>query len=292
MIDEGLKKLSIRCFDSIGCTVASTAVIYSLKDGFPRAKLEVHTKYPELFKGIERIIIKTANNKNKINFDIDLSIIYEKRRPHNTKPYRPLYIHMIEIAEKQLSAKLKRFIPAINLSKKEINWANEKIKNLEKPLIWIQSKTNSVNKNWFEDYWKIVFKKLNENYEIIDLANSDFSLRQSLAITKVSEGGITLDTFLIHGSAAVGAKNVLVLLGSSRKEVVSYPSQTVIYLKSDCSIQPCGMHGYGIGCEKKDEKLFTGHEKTRCIFDNYRCMRVIKPELVISKLLGMLKTLR
>jgi hypothetical protein len=93
---------------------------------------------------------------------------------------------------------------------------------------------------------------------------------------------------MVHGSAAVGAKNVLVLLGSSRKEVVSYPSQQVFYIKSSCPIQPCGMHGYSFGCKKEDEKLFIGHEKTRCITDDYKCMKAIKSEFVIKKFREMM----
>jgi signal peptidase I len=81
----------------------------------------------------------------------------------------------------------------------------------------------------------------------------------------------------------------LVLLGSSRKEVVSYPSQKVIYIKSKCPIQPCGMHGYGFGCKKGDEKLFVSHEKTRCIYNDYRCINIIKPGVVISEFVNMIK---
>jgi hypothetical protein len=187
-----MKRLKLRTFDSIGCSVAATAVIYSLKDKFPKINLEVHTKYPELFKEIKNINLEEENNTN---FDIDLRG-YLKRRPHNTKPYRPIYIHMLETAEEQLSTKLKRFTPLIQLSKEEIRWATKKIKNYKRPVIWVQSKTKSINKNWFDNYWKVVFKGLSKNYKIIDLSKSKFSLRESLAITKVSKGGITLVHFL------------------------------------------------------------------------------------------------
>ncbi|MEK6833103.1 MAG: hypothetical protein AABY32_03575 [Nanoarchaeota archaeon] len=283
------KKLTLRTFDSLGCSVAATSVINSLKDKFPNLDLEVYTKYPDLFIDIKGIKIKDISKKDyNIKFDIDLRD-YIKTRPHNSIPYKPIYVHMLELAEKNLSIKLKHLLPKINLSKEEINWAINKIKAYKKPLIWIQTETKSQNKNWFDDYWNVLIKELSKNYDIIDLSKTNFTLRQSLAITKVCKGGITLDTFLVHGSAAVGAKNVLVLLGSSRKEVVTYPSQKVIYIKSECPIQPCGMHGYGFGCKKEDEKLFIGHEKTRCIFDDYRCTRIIKPEPVISKFHEMMK---
>ena len=283
------KNLTLRTFDSLGCSVIATAVINSLKDKFSNLDLEVYTKYPDLFINIKGIKIKDVSKKDdNLKFDIDLRG-YIKTRPHNIPPHKPIYIHMLELAEKSLSVKLKHFQPKINLSKKELNWAINKIKSYKKPVIWVQSETKSQNKNWFDDYWNVLIKELSKNYDIIDLSKTNFTLRQSLAITKVCKGGITLDSFLVHGSVAVEAKNVLVLIGSSRKEVVTYPSQKVIYIKSECPIQPCGMHGYGFGCKREDEKLFIGHEKTRCIFDDYRCMRIIKPELVISKFHEMMK---
>ena len=111
----------------------------------------------------------------------------------------------------------------------------------------------------------------------------------SLSITKASKGGITLDTFILHGSKAVSAKNVLVLAGSSRAEVVTYPDQNVIYIQTDCPVQPCGMHGYGVGCKRGDEKLFVGHEETKCIYDDFRCMNDISPEYVVKRFNRMIK---
>lgn len=282
-----VEKLKVKMFDSLGCNVASTALIYSLKDKFPNAEIEIITKFPELFENIGGIKINNLEEGN-IKFEVDLRN-YLERRPNNNKPYRPLYIHILEVAEEQLSVKLKRFFPSIKLLNEEIKWADNELKKYKKPVIWIQSKTNSQNKDLPEEYWEEIIKDLNKNYDIIDLSKTKFSLRQSLAIAKVAKGGITLDTFMVHGSASVRAENVLVLLGSSRKEVVSYPFQEVSYIKTNCSIQPCGMHGYSFGCEKNDEKLFKGHEKTRCIFDDFRCMKVLKPELVIKKFRELVK---
>lgn len=62
----------------------------------------------------------------------------------------------------------------------------------------------------------------------IDLYAEKYVRRVSIAMTQHCYAGITLDTFLLHGSEAVGAKNVIALLTSSHHEVVAYPDQTVI----------------------------------------------------------------
>jgi hypothetical protein len=178
--------IKVKLFDTLGCSVASTALIYSLKDKFQDKEIEIYTKFPELFEGIKGIQAKLASTN--VKFDVDLSN-YLDRRPHNNIPFRPLYVHMIEIAEEQLNVKLKRFLPKINLSKEEIEWAKKELNKYKKPVIWIQSKTNSLNKDLPQEYWKIIIQDLSKDYELIDLSNSKFSIRQSIVISKVSKGG-------------------------------------------------------------------------------------------------------
>jgi len=269
----------------IGCSVLLTSVIKAIRKHDKRTPINVLTNYPSLFGGYECAVNKkpTAVTVNLENY-LALTL-------HQQVPYKHLYKHLVRLSSSQLGINLNENCPPeIFLTKQEINWATKKISKYKKPVVWLQSKTSSINKDWLDDYWKTLLGKLNDNYEFIDLSKSEFSLRESLAITKVSEAGITLDTFLAHGSAAVGSKNVLVLLGSSRKEVVGYPGQTVVYVKSNCPLQPCGMHNCGFGCKKKDEQLFKGHEKTRCITDDYKCMKAITPELVLSNFFKMTKS--
>jgi ADP-heptose:LPS heptosyltransferase len=278
-------EINLRAVDSIGCSVASIGVVLAIKEKFPEKTLIVYTKFPELFNSISGI---TLTRKELSGYDVDLRSYYANRL-HNNLPYRSIYINMIEIAENALKTKLRRILPKIVLSQEELDYAKKILDKNKKPTIWIQKKTNSPNKNWIEQNWKELEKKLSLKYAILELSESNYSLRQSLALTKLCLAGITLDTFLVHGSNAVGAKNVLVLLGSSRKEVVTYPTQKVVYIKSNCPVQPCGMHGYAIGCKPVDETLFKGHEKTRCITDDYRCMTEISVDKVITSFEDMLK---
>ncbi|PQJ84255.1 hypothetical protein BTO22_11945 [Aliivibrio sifiae] len=211
-------------------------------------------------------------------YDIDLRA-YTKRRPHNSFPYRPSYIHMIEMAEEQMNHKLPINQPQIFLNEEEDLWAKKEIEKFPYPLIWIQSTSTSSNRLWPDNYWKELKHTFLGIYSFIDLSIAGYSLRESLAIAKHSFSGICLDSFMVHGAAAVNAKNTLVLLGSSRPECVTYPGQYIFYKESICDLQPCGMHGYFNGCEQKHEHLF---HKQNCIHLSPTCMSSISVGDVIK----------
>jgi ADP-heptose:LPS heptosyltransferase len=283
--DQGI--ISVRTFDSLGCTVAATAVLRSLRKAVPRKRIIVYTKSPDFFIGLPEIAVRAPKKELK-HYDVDLRG-YLASRPHNSQPYRQLYNHMIEIAEKALSLKLPSMPPKVVLSKEELSWARQMAKGFGKPLVWIQSKTNSENKDWPIENWRRLIELLRAKYQVIDLSERQFTLRQALALSTVGVGGITGDTFMMHGSAAVDAKNVLVLLGSSRPEATAYPSQQYIYSEVSCKVQPCGMHGYAVGCGQEGERLFKGHERSLCITDDYRCMAGISLDEVTEKFKEMLQ---
>lgn len=264
--------ISIRLANSLGCSVAGTAIIHSVKSLYPHKKINVITKTPSLLEGIKRINIIQISSDNEENiYDIDLRK-YTARRPHNNKPYRPSYIHMFEMAEEQLKIKLPRYRPHLVLDKSEKNFASNEIRKYPHPLIWIQTKSNSSNREWPTYNWDELICQFRKTYSFIDLSNAGYTLRQSLAITTVSSGGICLDSFLVHGSAAVGAKSVIVLLGSSRAECVTYSGQHIISSSKICAAQPCAMHGYYPGCKITLESLFTDRN---CIFETAHCMECI-----------------
>ncbi|TFH90292.1 glycosyltransferase family 9 protein [Vibrio ouci] len=260
--------LLIRLPDSMGCTVASTAVLSSLLNEYGRIK--VVTPFPFLLEGFQGVDIINAEEQ-ECCFDVDLRT-YTARRPHNNYPYRPSYVHMTEIAQEQLGIRLKTEKPFIPLSEQEDDFGRSEVACYSKPLIWIQSTSTSFNRLWRRQNWITLVEKLSDRYDFIDLSYAHYSPRQSLAIARHSLAGICLDSFMVHGSAAVGAVNVLVLLGSSRAECVTYPGQRVFYHLSQCPMQPCGMHGYYKGCQQDHEHLFGD---SLCIQVEPVCMQTI-----------------
>lgn len=281
----------LRTPDSLGCSVAGSAVIHSLRASFPEANINVVSKFPELFQGIKGITIEAALAASSESYDVDLRR-YTARRPHNTAPYRPSYLHMIEMAEEQLSARLIRSRPHLELSSEEVRWANQTLRCFERPVVWLQTRTTSANRDWPTDRWNALAERLRGRFHVIDLSAALYSYRQSLALTRASVAGICLDSFLLHGSWAVGARNVLVLLGSSRPECVTYPGQKVLYGRSSCAVQPCGMHGYAVGCCTRYEAAFAAAGYRGCIFQRNECMEAISVNAVAAEFTNMVRSRR
>lgn len=223
--------INIRLSDTFGCNVASTVVLQSLRDKFPKHKINVYTKYPDLILGLKEVDnIMDLNKQNLENYDVDFEDYLRTRKPQESTPLRHLIIHMMEIAESQLKIKLKRkFRPKINLTNKELKTAQNIIISLSsgKPIIWLQTKTREEKKDMPISFWKTL-RSSKPNWNFLDLSSAGYDRRISIAITKFCDAGITLDTFLLHGSYAVGARNVVAIMVSSHKEVVTYPNNIVI----------------------------------------------------------------
>ena len=226
-----MRVINVRLSDTYGCNVESTAVLQSIKNKFPKSKINVYTKYPELVIGLKEVNKVINLNKSSLDkYDVDFKDYLKIRKPQELKPFRHLIKHMTEIAESQLKVKLKReFNPKINLTKKELNKSKQIVNNLSggKPIIWLQTKTRSSKKNMPFSFWKRLIDA-NKEWKFIDLSSEKYDLRTSIAITKFCDVGITLDTFLLHGSKAVGARNVIAIMVSSHKEVVTYPGNIVV----------------------------------------------------------------
>ncbi len=276
--------INIRLPDSLGCTVASTSVISGLLKSEYFDEIHIFAKHCELVSHISGIILHSSDDVNY--FDVDLRH-YTARRPHNSKPYRASYVHMLEMAEEALGVKLPITPPCIILSEADNSFAIRKLSEFRKPVIWIQTKTTTSNRNWDSEQWDKLTENLSGSFDFIDLSHAGYSLCQSLAITKYSFAGICLDSFLVHGSAAVGARNVVVLAGSSRGECITYPGQVLIYENSECIAQPCGMHGYYPGCKKEHEHLFSG---SNCIHGtSVVCMGKINSDTIEAKVWSLLR---
>ncbi|RJL45900.1 glycosyltransferase family 9 protein [Pectobacterium carotovorum] len=279
--------ISIRLANSLGCSVAGTAVIYSIINTFKESRISVVTKFPTLLSGIEDIDVIAAISDLGGDYSVDLRK-YTARRPHNAYPPRPSYCHMREMAEEQLECTLLHSEPKLYLQPNEIEFAREELARYKKPIVWLQTITTSYNRNWPTDNWQNLMELFKSECTFIDLSHENYSLRESLAITTQCQAGICLDSFLIHGSAAVGAKNVIALLGSSQPEVVTYPSQYICYSPASCEAQPCGMHGYYRGCSVEFEQKFSNNI---CIHKSPRCMENITLSQVADRLRLTLKGL-
>lgn len=234
-----MKHLNIRLHDTFGCTLVGTALIQSLKFAFPNFILNIYTQNPDLLQGLpEADTINDANIAELNEYDVDIRNYLAIYRPQESKPLRHLYQHMLEIATKQLSQKIYKtltanFYPKIYLTQNELLEAQSIVNGLRenKPIIWLQTKTSSESKDWNSESWEELKNLLEDSCSLVDLSKLQYTKRQSIGITKYCDVGVTLDTFLLHGSKAISAKNTIALLTSSHKEVVTYPDQFVFNAK-------------------------------------------------------------
>ncbi len=222
-------RLNIKLYDTLGCTVVATTVLQSLRAAFPRATLLVYTTYPDLLEGLKKVNqVMDSRLDSPRKYDIDLSSYLETQKPQESKPFRHLSEHMFEIAERQLGKALhskmnRNFRPVVNLTKQEIQRAKIIVKEKAggKPLVWLQTKSRKAYKDWPTVNWNNLISS-HRSFSFLDLSQEQYSRRISIAISQQAAAGITLDTFMLHGSQAVRAKNVLAIMVSSHPEVVCY----------------------------------------------------------------------
>ena len=226
-----MKIITVKLNETLGCNVAATAFLKSLRQKFPHSRIQVYTKYPDLIKGSKSVNDVFYLNKKKLKrYNVNFWNYLKKRKPQEWKPLRHLITHMKEIAESDLNIKLKENLkPEINLTKGELIKAKKILNEFSegKPLIWLQTKTREKKKDLPNVFWKELIKK-NKNFRFIFLSPKNYSRRISIAITKLCKMGVTLDTFLLHGSEAANAKNTITIMVDSHAKVVSYKDQIVI----------------------------------------------------------------
>jgi len=231
-----MDRINVRLYDTLGCTVVATVLLQSLREKLPVAEINVFTSFPDLLVGLQDVNTVVDANIHTLNhYDVDLTGYLEVRKPQESKPYRHLAVHMLEVAEEQLDSKVvgslrRDFVPAVNLTVQEQQNARELVRSLShgKPVVWLQTKTRLSKKDWPREGWNEVTRKMLDHCTFIDLSLAGYERRTSIAITKFCTAGVTLDTFLLHGSKAVGARNVFALMVSSHPEVVTYTDQDVL----------------------------------------------------------------
>src|SRR3989338_9745429 len=100
--------INFRSPKTLGCSVASSAIIQSLREKFQKSEIIVYTKTPDLFIGLTEIdkLVDLNNEIRPANYDVDLEDYLDVTKPQSTEPFRHLIDHMFEISEKQLESQL------------------------------------------------------------------------------------------------------------------------------------------------------------------------------------------
>ena len=148
------------------------------------------------------------------------------------------------------------------------------------------------NKDWFFEYWDEVVAELTKKYDVIQIGGRNeeqipgvttyllggCSPRQSLALVKNCLTYVGVDSFIVHGGAAVGKKGIG-LYGRSNPFIAGHEINTNLWVEGSCEFNDLGcgrpMGYYG------DQEIFRGVQRG-WVCPRRSCMRAIKPKDVLK----------
>jgi hypothetical protein len=225
-------EINIRLYHTLGCSVVANSMLIAIARSFAGAHLRVFSPSPEIQSGLSGVSeIYPLQDADGSRLDVDLAGYLDEYRPLVTKPSRHLKEYIFDIADNSLGVKLDRsFDPVINLTPEEEVWAKAEVSRLSpgKPLVWLQKKTSKSAKDWPGEDWSTLTRELEGDCNFLNLTDKNYSPRAACILTKFCDAGVVLDTFLLHGSHAVGAKNTIAILVVSPQEVVCYNDQIAL----------------------------------------------------------------
>lgn len=176
----------------------------------------------------------------------------------------------------------------------------------ERSLVWLCARSTTCNRNPSDEFWCRVAELIRPRGAVVELlAPQEGPMsRQELvrgvhlspdgmgSFMPACAAGIAVDTFGLHLAAAIGFSKVVVVLGSSHPDCVSYPGNRPVYKVTSKTrmCQPCGNHGYA-----EEERILatmpgvTGpFRENRCLFPEVECLANLRPENVVEALDGWL----
>lgn len=253
-------------FGAPGDTLLTATVAHNVKRRYPYIKLNIITANPDLLKYDSNIDLLNHSESYFSEKHWYLDIITDKNANTN----------VIEPTLKKIGIRDYNYKAKIYLSTEEKKWANNKIDNLAKPLIAINSLSKEEVKNWPLPYWKELISDLKNKAKIIHLGDNrepDFegvnrfagktTLREAMAILSQCDLFIGPDSFLSHVANGLDVKSIIIFGGSRTAQNLGYKENINLVNYPECS--PCWIHP-SLSNDKCLQKL--------------KCMTLIKPSEV------------
>src|SRR5216684_3242489 len=251
-------------FDSIvilvakarGATLLASVPLRRLREKYPTRQIVCVTQFPELVVGLPYVdkvlfyetpgIYEQAIKDCEI---IDLTGTLDFQ-PHR----RDVPRHLISLLCERAGVTEVPDHPECNLTEEETATASRLIlaarQRPELSLGIFTSTTSTPNKEWSAQHWTHLISRTAHYVEWIHLGRKkrgldgticlDVEPRQMIGILGMADCIVTLDTFMLHAAATqFRDQRVILLLGSTKPECVSYPEfNNIFHLQLDC--QPCG----------------------------------------------------
>jgi ADP-heptose:LPS heptosyltransferase len=181
---------------------------------------------------------------------------YNETNQHKTSPYKIAYNSEYEATRGELF-----------FNDDEIAAAQELIRGLDTPTIFLNPYANFVNKHWLEDRWYDLIKKSSYHFAQLTYDSQQRSLddvahvkaksfRQACAVLSVgTEHSVLLgvDSHLHHAAAAVNLPSIVLWSHYSHPDNLGYSDH--INIRWDAAGNPCGLRDACIQCKKSMEMI-------------------------------------
>ena len=231
-----------------GDALITSIVIRSIKNYYPRLKINCITPHPELIRLDPNI---ASINERETFYSFDSSYWELVRRKEIKENIVAHNLKKLGISDFEYKAKFY-------LSNEEILWGKKKIELLgfDKPILAICTKSKEVVKNWPKENWDELVNFVRPKFSVIQLGDErepifpnvtrfagDLSMRQSAAVLSFAQIFIGPDSLLMHIANGLNIPSVILFGGSRPVECFGYHQNTNLATKPECS--PCWIHdGY------------------------------------------------
>lgn len=228
---------------SPGDTIITSIVIHTIKQKYPRLRINFISAYPELVCFDPQI--ETLNQQETILSIRSWYLDHKTEKISNQ--------NILESVFNSLNIKNYKYKSYYYLTGKEDGWARNKLLNLRRPIIAINTKSKESVKNWPKENWLELIKRLKHQVSLIQLGDhteeefgdvlkyaGKLTMRESCAILGQTNLFIGPDSFLMHVANGLKVPGVIIFGGSRLPECLGYEDNVNISSRPDCS--PCWIH--------------------------------------------------
>ena len=258
----------IDSFGAPGDTILASTVCRILREHFPRLRLNMITKWPELVRNNPNI---HAINEPETFFTLRFWYLETLHRKEATRNVLLETLSKVGIQEYEFRAHMY-------LEAHERATAEETLTATRRCRIAFCTLSKEPVKNWPETRWRELLAHLEAEFDCVHLGDhrepafegvikfaGECSMRQSLALLSCCDLFIGPDSFLMHGANGLSVRSVILFGGSRTPECLGYSNNINLHVPIPCG--PCWIH------ESEGDKP--------CVYD-VECMKQISVAAVLQ----------
>jgi len=256
-------------FGTPGDTLTTATLCREIKQRYPRIKINCLTPNPALLT--HEPAIDTLNRPRGF-LGISFAYWYDE-----LNPARGQILNLLAPIMKRLGIADYRYKARVYLSDDELQWAQQQVAGLPRPIISINAMSREMVKVWPVENWRRLIPELTRLGTVTQLGDNKepvfegvtswagkLSMRQSMALLTQVQVHIGPDSFLMHAANGVDVPSVIIYGGSRSPICSGYSENANLYVDIECS--PCWLHdSHGDQCPYA-----------------IKCMNMIPPETVLA----------